>query len=193
MERRILDEDKANDAGQSKAQLAKWAGGGPIVTLAVVFTDIVSSTELGNKAGDTDWNGIRRKHFARGQELVRRKDGFLIKTIGDSPRVVFRNAPNALSFALEFRRDTGDPIVEVRQVAHIGPMTLDGDDVFGRHVNLSARVSGKTEGGDIVVTEDFKKDVDSIRDPKHRDLQWEPITGVSLKGFAETFNLWRLR
>jgi class 3 adenylate cyclase len=173
--------------------LVKWAGGGPIVTLAVVFTDIVGSTELGNQAGDTDWNKIRRKHFARGQALVQETDGFLIKTIGDSLMVVFRNAAAALDFAMEFRRDTGDPIVNVRQVAHIGPVTLDEGDIFGRHVNLSARVAGKAEGGDIVVTDTLKKDVDSIGDAKHKVLRWEPITGVLFKGFSETFDLWRLK
>ncbi|MFA5192336.1 MAG: TIR domain-containing protein [Verrucomicrobiia bacterium] len=190
---KVLKQGYGDDADKSIARLAKWAGGGSVVTLAVVFTDIVSSTELGNQAGDTDWNKIRKKHFARGQELVREMDGFLIKTIGDSLMVVFRNASAALDFAIEFRRDTGEPIVRIRQVAHIGPVRLEGDDVFGQHVNLSARVSGKAEGGEIVVTDTFRKDVDSIGDAKHKALQWESITGVSFKGFSQTFDLWRLR
>lgn len=173
--------------------LARWAGGGKIATLAMVFTDIVGSTELGNSIGDADWNRIRRRHFERGRELISKFDGYLIKTIGDSLMVVFRNASDTIEFLVEFRRNTGDSIVKIRQVAHIGPVTLEENDVFGRHVNLCARVQGKADGGDIVVTSHFKSDLDAIGELQHKALQWEPITGVEFKGFNnERFDLWRL-
>ncbi len=178
---------------RSIAKLAQWAGGGNIVTLAVVFTDIINSAKLSNEIGDADWNVIRQKHFVRGKRLAEKLDGFLIKTMGDSLMVVFRNAPSALDFLLDFRQDTGDSIVNIRQVAHIGAVILDGEDVFGHHVDLSARLAGKAEGGDIVVTDVFKKDVDSIRNAKHNGLAWEAIIGVSFKGFSELVDLWRLR
>ena len=186
-----LVEIRAEVPAESRERLMKWAGGGPPITLAVVFTDIAGSTALGKNSGDTDSNGIRDRHFARGEELVRQFDGFPVKTIGDSLMAVFRNAPCALDFMVAFRPNTGDPVVSIRQAAHIGVVTLRPDDVFGQHVNLAARLSSEAREGDIVVSDVFKKDVDAVKHPNHRGLEWEKIIGVSFKGFPDKFDLWR--
>ncbi len=45
--------------------LQEWAGAGPasMTTLALVFTDIVGSTELATQNGDKKWIEILMKHF----------------------------------------------------------------------------------------------------------------------------------
>jgi len=180
-------------ANYSTADLRKWAGGSRIATLAIVFSDIVGSTALGEKLGDAEWNELRRQFMKRSRDVLRQQEGFLIKTMGDGIMVVFHNAAAALDFAADLRRDGGDAALRLRQVGHVGLVTLDGDDIFGRHVNLAARVQGRAAPGDIIVTEQFKKDIDCIRDPRHKAFVWEAIRDVSFKGFAESFNLWIMR
>ncbi|MDP3150227.1 MAG: adenylate/guanylate cyclase domain-containing protein [Ignavibacteria bacterium] len=172
--------------------LRKWAGGEK-VTLAIVFTDIVDSTPLGEKLGDTEMNMIRQQHIERGEKVLKEHDGFLIKTIGDSLMVAFRNVENVLDFTRAFRDNTGNELVKIRQGAHIGITSIDNDDLFGSHVNRAARIAHLANADEIVVSDEFKKDVDTLRHPKHKDLQWELIPNVSLKGFEGTFNLWKVK
>lgn len=172
--------------------LKKWAGG-ERVTLAIVFTDIVDSTSLGEKLGDTEMAVVRKQHFERGEKVLKENDGFLIKTIGDSLMVAFHNVENVLDFTLAFRNDTGNELIKIRQGAHIGMTSIDNDDVFGSHVNRAARIAHCAEADEIFVSDEFKKDVDTLRHPKHKDLQWELIPNVPFKGFDGTFNLWKVK
>ena len=57
-----------------------WAGGEQ-VTLAIVFTDVVGSTALGEEIRDEAMNEVRRAHFAQSRQLIGQFQGREIKTI----------------------------------------------------------------------------------------------------------------
>ena len=40
---------------------------------------------------------------------------------------------------------------------HTGEAIKEGDDFFGKHVNLAARVAGQAQGGDILVSSLLKE------------------------------------
>jgi len=113
-----------------KAKLEDWAG--PSKQFALVFTDIIGSTALGNKLGDEQWADLLVKHFAQARKLMSSLDCHEIKVIGDSFMVVFRTAVEALDFALAFYSDTGDERIEIRVGIHVGPARIIEDDLFGR-------------------------------------------------------------
>jgi class 3 adenylate cyclase len=46
-----------------------WAGGEP-VTLAIVFTDVVGSTALGEEIRDVAMNKVRRADFAHSRQFI---------------------------------------------------------------------------------------------------------------------------
>ena len=66
-----------------------WAGGEQ-VTLAIVFTDVVGSTALGEEIRDEAMNEVRRAHFAQSRRLIGQFQGREIKTIGDSFMAAFK-------------------------------------------------------------------------------------------------------
>lgn len=175
----------------TRGALLKWLLTGE-VTLAVVFTDIVKSTELSEQLGPNAWNEVRENHFMRGKDLAKESDGFFVKTIGDSLMVVFRNSADALNFMIELRSDTRHPTIEVRQGAHIGPVTIKEDDVFGSNVNLAERVKKQAKGGDIIVTDEFRKDVLRVKSLARNRFRWQKLSNVSLKGFRREFVLWKV-
>jgi class 3 adenylate cyclase len=72
-------------------ELQDWAGGEQ-VTLAIVFTDVVGSTALGEDIRDETMNEVRRAHFAQSRRLTGQFQGREIKTIGDSLMAAFRSA-----------------------------------------------------------------------------------------------------
>ena len=73
-----------------------WAGGEQ-VTLAIVFTDVVGSTALGEEIRDEAMNEVRRAHFAQSRRLIGQFQGREIKTIGDSFMAAFKCAEIWLS------------------------------------------------------------------------------------------------
>ena len=83
-----------------------WAGGSHAI-LALVSTDIVSSTSLGIEVGD---------------EYL----GYEIKTISDAFMVAFRTAGEALDFALTLPSSTGHDRVRIRAGIHGGPLSVRG-------------------------------------------------------------------
>ncbi|MEO7665790.1 MAG: adenylate/guanylate cyclase domain-containing protein, partial [Dehalococcoidia bacterium] len=42
--------------------------------------------------------------------------------------------------------------IRVRMGLHTGEVIKEGDDFFGKHVNLAARVAGKATGGEILAS-----------------------------------------
>ena len=74
---------------------ADWAEGDR-VTLAIVFTDVVGSTAMGEKLKDERMSEIRRAHFTQSRTLIAQfNNGREIKTIGDSFMAAFRSVDKA--------------------------------------------------------------------------------------------------
>ena len=130
------------------AGFREWAGG-QRVTLAVVFTDVVGSTALGEELRDEAMNEVRRAHFAQSRRLIERFGGREIKTIGDSFMAAFKCADAALDYALALHRETGHRQVRIRAGMHVGPLQVEEGDVFGGTVNFAARVIGAIQGAEI--------------------------------------------
>jgi class 3 adenylate cyclase len=170
----------------------EWTGD-ERVTLAIVFTDVVASTALGDQIKDEAMNEVRRAHFAQSRTLIDQFRGREIKTIGDSFMAAFRSVEYALDYALAFRGNTGHPQVRIRAGIHIGPMQLEEGDVFGGTVNFAARVVGAIKDDEIWVSARAKEDIDQLGASRHKQLKWERHDQVQMKGFSGTFTLWSLR
>ena len=175
----------------STPSFTTWAGD-ERVTLAIVFTDVVGSTQLAEELKDAGMEEVRRAHFAQSRKMIQQFKGREIKTIGDSFMAAFRSVRKALDYARSLHSDPGDPRIQIRAGIHIGPMQVDEDDVFGGAVNFAARVVGAIKGPEIWLSDRAKKDMDSYGAKQHKDLQWQEQKDVQMKGFVGTFTLWSL-
>ena len=170
----------------------EWAGG-KRVTLAIVFTDVVGSTPMGEELRDEAMNVVRRAHFVQSRKLIGQFDGREIKTIGDSFMAAFKCVDSALDYARALQGDTGHPQVRIRAGIHIGPMHVEEGDVFGGTVNFAARVIGAIEGAEVWLSERAKEDIDRLGAAQHRGLEWKRHEGVAMKGFRDGVTLWSLK
>jgi WD40 repeat protein/class 3 adenylate cyclase len=168
-----------------------WAGGEQ-VTLAIVFTDVVGSTALGEEIRDEAMNEVRRAHFAQSRKLIGQFQGREIKTIGDSFMAAFKCASAALDYARALQQNTGSPQVQIRAGIHIGPMHVEESDVFGGTVNFAARVVGAVKDAEVWLSDRVKEDIDRLGAAKHKQLKWERHDGVIMKGFPGKFTLWQV-
>lgn len=166
-----------------------WAGS-ERVTLAIVFTDVVGSTALGEEIRDESMNEVRRAHFAQSRKLIDQFHGREIKTIGDSFMAAFKSVDAALNFARALQASTGSPQVQVRAGIHIGPMHVEEGDVFGGTVNFAARVVGAIKGAEIWLSDRAKEDIDRLGSKQYRTLSWLRHDDLQMKGFPGKFTLW---
>ena len=173
----------------STKSFQEWAGG-ERVTLAIVFTDVVGSTALGEEIRDEAMNEVRRAHFAQSRQMIGQFQGREVKTIGDSFMAAFKCAGSALDYARALQGNTGHPQVRIRAGIHIGPMRVEEGDVFGGTVNFAARVVGGVKDAEIWLSERAKEDIDRLGAGKHKGLKWERHEGVAMKGFPGKFTLW---
>ena len=164
-----------------------------MLTLAIVFTDVVGSTALGEVIRDEAMNEVRQAHFARSRKLIAQFKGREIKTIGDSFMAAFKSAGDALDYAMALQVNTGHPQIQIRAGIHIGPIHVEEGDVFGGTVNFASRVVGSFSGAEIRMSDRAKDDIDRLGCTEHRRLRWQRHDGVAMKGFSGTFTLWSVQ
>jgi class 3 adenylate cyclase len=93
----LIETGKSVAAETRTKSFRKWAGDAR-VTLAIVFTDVVGSTALGEKLKDERMNKVRQAHFVQSRKLINQYKGREIKTIGDSFMAAFRSVEKALDY-----------------------------------------------------------------------------------------------
>ena len=172
-----------------KETLQEWAGGSKI--LALVFTDIVDSTSLGNQLGDEKWVDLLLKHFKRGRNIIEACDGYEIKIIGDAFMVAFKGAVNALDFVLMLHADTGDERIKIRAGIHVGPVRIIDNDIFGMMVNYTKRVESQGKGNWIMLSNEAKNHIDYEKASRHSELKFRSAE-IRLKGFDTPQIIWRI-
>jgi len=187
---RELDAGIISAAGEMRTPSFKDWAGASAATLAIVFTDVVSSTFLGNELGDEAMNKIRQTHFAQARHQLRYYKGYEIKTIGDSFMIAFRTAVEALDFTLSLFSRTGHNRIKIKAGIHVGPVRIEEEDAFGTMVNFASRVIGMAHGPEIWASRAAKRDIDLEKARRHESLTWIEHSDCELKGFTTKVILW---
>ncbi len=156
-----------------------------IVTL--LFTDLVSSTELLDRLGDEDFERLRRIHFQLLREAVAASGGEEVKNLGDGLMVVFPSALDAIGCAVAMQQavalHNAEPDVApiaVRVGLHAGEPILEEDDYFGTPVVVAKRLCDRAGGGQILVS-----DLVAALVGGRRQFSFRTVGAVELKGIGE--------
>jgi class 3 adenylate cyclase/YHS domain-containing protein len=123
------------------------------VEAAVGFIDLAGFTALAEKHGDFDAADTATR-FA---ELARAALGAgdrLIKTIGDAVLVTSATPGDALDLTERLFASAAEEktLPALRAGWHHGTVIERDGDIFGRAVNLAARVAGEAYAGEVIVT-----------------------------------------
>lgn len=187
---RDMDAGLVSASGEMQTHSFKQWAGSVKTTLAVVFTDVVGSTRLGNKIGNEAMNDVRRAHFKQGRSLIEAHGGYGIKTIGDSLMAAFRTVSEALEFAIALYSNTGHPQVYIRAGIHVGPVYIEEEDAFGSMVNYASRVISMARGPEIWISTAAKSHIEAEGFLQRPDLAWSEHKECELRGFEGRHNLW---
>jgi class 3 adenylate cyclase len=126
------------------------------VLATVLFTDLVSSTQLVADMGDRRWRELLDAHDQLTGELISRFRGRLIDRTGDGLLATFDGPARAMRAGIAICDEVRRLGVEVRIGLHAGEIVRRGDNVGGIAVHLAARVMSVAEGGEIVVSRTVK-------------------------------------
>jgi class 3 adenylate cyclase len=119
---------------------------------AILFTDIVGSTERVAALGDREWRNLLETHDVLARTIVDQHRGRLIKTTGDGMLATFDGPGRAIRCASALR-DAFRPLgLEIRAGLHTGEVELTGDDIAGIGVHIAARVLDCASGGELLTS-----------------------------------------
>ena len=119
---------------------------------AVLFTDIVASTERALTLGDRRWRDVLETHDGVARTLVDHHHGRLVKMTGDGVLATFDGPGRAIRCAFALR-DALRPLgIEIRAGLHTGEVEFRGDDIGGIGVHIAARVLDKACGGELLAS-----------------------------------------
>lgn len=149
----------------------------PSGTVTFLFTDIEGSTKLWEEYPD-DMPEALARHNALLAEAIQGNGGEVFKTEGDAFCAAFPTGSQALAAALKAQVDlrkepwgkTGP--LKVRVALYTGPAQAYQGDYFGRTVNRAARLRGAAHGGQVLVSQATRAEVENcLRDAAElRDL-----------------------
>jgi class 3 adenylate cyclase len=168
--------------------------------VTLMFTDLKGSTALYERIGDAQAYHLVRDHFAFLAEQIRSHEGAIVKTIGDAVMAAFADPAQAVKAALAIQRhvaafnaEHGGEGIAIKLGLHKGPciaVTLNERlDYFGGTVNMAARLQGRSEGGDIVLSQAL------LAEPEVRSLlagQRLAEESAAIKGFDRPVPYFRL-
>jgi class 3 adenylate cyclase len=127
-------------------------GDGDVVLAAVLFTDIVASTERQALVGQREWSRLTDHHDAMVRDVLARHRGREVKTTGDGFLATFDAAGRALRCATEILATARGLGLELRAGVHTGEVERRGDDIGGLAVSIAKRACDLAGPGQVLVT-----------------------------------------
>ncbi len=135
-------------------------GGGELDTglRAIMFTDLVGSTQISSRDGDVRALEVLGRHDRIVREALASHGGREVKHTGDGIFASFSYVSRAVESAVRIQKEFGEPLSEetggprVRIGISAGEPVSQHEDLFGAAVNLAARICGHAGPGQVLVS-----------------------------------------
>ena len=156
---------------------------------AIMFTDIVGSTEMTAQLGDTMAVELLKAHDAIIRRTLQQHSGSEVKHLGDGIMASFDDAPASVACAIGIQKEfaayneNSEPPIRVRIGIHAGEPVAERNDLFGSAVQIAARICDIAQADAILVSREIRDACNSS------DLVFEPGGSESLKGLSDPVQL----
>jgi class 3 adenylate cyclase len=126
--------------------------------VAIVFADVVGSTQLYERFGDTKASETVALCLDVMKDATHKFNGTVIKTIGDEVMSTFETVDDAMGAAVMMQSrvtsetlDSGIPVT-IRIGCHYGPVVREQNDIFGAAVHTANRMTSQAKASQIVIS-----------------------------------------
>lgn len=157
---------------------------------AILFTDIVGSTEMTSRLGDRIATEMVRAHDAVVRRCLGQNSGREVKHTGDGIMATFAETVAAVECAMAIQKEfehynggNAEPI-HIRIGLDCGEPVEDSNDLFGSTVQLAARLCAAASSDQILVSENVFREYGAADPFTH-------ATRRRLKGFSKPMLVFR--
>ena len=161
----------------------------PSGTAIILFADIVDSTALTERLGDSAFRTKARDLDGALRDVIREVDGTPVegKLLGDGVLSVFTSAKNAIEAAMGFGTAAESVGLGLHVGIHAGDVIEEDGNVFGGAVNIAARVAAESAPGEVLVSQ-------TVRELARTSagVSFEDAGERALKGVGEPVRVWRV-
>jgi adenylate cyclase len=153
---------------------------------AICFVDLTGYTRLTEERGDEAAAQVAGRLAAVVNDISRRRGGRPVRWLGDGGMFYFREPRTAVVAGLDLvERAPAVDLPPAHVGIHTGPVISQDGDVYGRTVNLAARIASYAQAGQVVVSQETaQRSGDS-------QVWFDPLGAVELKGVAEPLPLYQ--
>jgi adenylate cyclase len=136
--------------------------------VAILFTDLVGFSDWALSAGDEAALDVLRQVGDAEQKAVSSNKGAVVKRLGDGAMAVFSGSEQAVRAALESQEAISKIEIEgyrpeQRAGVHRGTPRKVKGDFLGVDVNIAARVGDAAKGGEVLVSDSVREQLDGRR------------------------------
>jgi adenylate cyclase len=136
--------------------------------VAIVFTDLVGFSDWALEAGDEAALEVLRQVGDAEQKAISANKGAVVKRLGDGAMAVFGDSQQAVSAALAAQQEISKIDVDgyrptQRAGVHTGTPRKVKGDFLGVDVNIAARVGDAAKGGEVLISESVREELDGRR------------------------------
>jgi class 3 adenylate cyclase len=153
-------------------------------TNAILFTDLVASTEQRVRHGEDEADRFTVEEERRVAQLVAARGGWVVKGVGDGLLASFAAAADALDAAVAVQRTSPR---RVRVGVSVGDLTWNEGDCFGRPVIEAARLVARAAPSEILVVDLVR----ALAGGRGGHI-FEPLGPIELRGLAEPVEVSRV-
>lgn len=156
---------------------------------AIMFTDMVGSTEMTGQLGDTMAMEIVRAHDAIIRRSLKQYRGTEVKHLGDGIMASFGDVSASVRCAMKIQEELASynekskTPIQVRIGIHAGEPVEESNDLFGSAVQMASRICNVARANAILVSDEVRNACADV------DLIFELKGSETLKGFAEPVQL----
>jgi class 3 adenylate cyclase/pimeloyl-ACP methyl ester carboxylesterase len=153
---------------------------GDLLTMTVLFTDIVASTEHQARVGPGEWSRLTDRHDAMVRAVLARHRGHEVKTTGDGFLATFDSTGRAVRCGSDILAGAEDIGLNLRAGLHSGEVEVRGDDIAGLAVTIAKRVCDLAASGQVLVSETVRNNMvgASIRFENRGDRELKGVPGT---------------
>ncbi|MDP9068623.1 MAG: adenylate/guanylate cyclase domain-containing protein [Actinomycetota bacterium] len=178
---------------RSNRRLARIARGSSV---GIVFVDVAGFTTFTAREGDEAAIRLINALDRMIQRKVRDVQGECVKQLGDGFLLAFPSASQAvrgavaLTEAVKQRRES-DPSfgASLRVAVHAGEPLIEGDDLLGHDVNLTARLLDHCKPDQILVSEAAKE----LAEKRLRKITFGKRKTVKIRGLSTKVGVYAIR
>jgi len=127
-----------------------------IEQVSIVFTDIVSSTDMVTEKGDFAARDIFIDHDRLIREQVKKYKGKELQNLGDGFMLSFPSASSAVSCSCAIQKKMSEKLsfLKIRIGINFGEVVhREGNRPFGQAVVMASRILSRCKGGEILISD----------------------------------------